>query len=208
MALAWENLDDLDDEDLWWAALAAEPPLGSPPGILEQVAAQRAAWHAQAACRDHPELDWFAAADQDATEAVCATCPAAGPCGDAGRREGYGVWGGQAHRMGGTGRGLQPVADHPAPEPERVVSGRRLHPFPCVDCGEVGTYCLRRCPRCYGAHWRRRQDVPERPKGRRIGVCVECGQERQMQGRDGQCRWCYTRAVYYRQKAQRAQATS
>jgi hypothetical protein len=179
VALPWDELDGLDDEDLWWASLAAEPPSGSMSGLLELAADFRPAWHAQAACRDRSDLDWFAAADQTATEAVCATCPAVGPCGDAGRREAFGVWGGQAHRM--TVR-------------------------PCVDCGEAGVYSLGRCQRCYKAHWRRAQGIPEKPKGRRVGVCVECGQERQMQGRDGQCRWCYTRAVYYRQKAERAQA--
>ena len=56
------------------------------------------AWMADAACRHHPELDWF---DLDcylhAVLAVCATCPVGDHCLDYAIRHELrdGVWGGE-----------------------------------------------------------------------------------------------------------------
>src|SRR5688572_25786307 len=94
VALAWDDLDGLDDEDLWWAALAAEPPL-APPGILEQVDAARPPWQARAACRG-AGVDFFDPAQADAALALCSVCPVAVQCAAYAEREGYGVWAGRA----------------------------------------------------------------------------------------------------------------
>lgn len=57
------------------------------------------AWHQQAACRGsnpdafYPEQgQWTVAA---AAKAICATCPVARPCAEAGAHEVYGIWGGE-----------------------------------------------------------------------------------------------------------------
>lgn len=60
---------------------------------------ERPAWHAEAACKRHPELNWFPERGEsvDAIKAVCAACPVSGPCGDAGHGE-RGFWGGMSER--------------------------------------------------------------------------------------------------------------
>lgn len=49
-------------------------------GLLELVA--RPAWHADAACREHPEVDWFPASGGSlaAAKAVCSACLVADEC--------------------------------------------------------------------------------------------------------------------------------
>lgn len=94
----WTLDDDLDDQALWWAALAAEPPSGAPTGILERAAAARPRWQARAACaglgpgRFYPEKG----SDGAAAKAVCARCPVVGPCGRlaADNSERFGIWAG------------------------------------------------------------------------------------------------------------------
>jgi hypothetical protein len=51
-------------------------------------------WTARAACRDtaHPD-QWFAS-KSSAARAVCAGCSVRVECGEAGRRERFGIWGG------------------------------------------------------------------------------------------------------------------
>jgi hypothetical protein len=59
---------------------------------------QRPAWMADAACRGKVELFYpdGEATDPAVEEArqICAGCPVAGPCAEAGRHEKYGIWAG------------------------------------------------------------------------------------------------------------------
>ncbi len=73
-------------------------------------------WHDRAACRDHPEIDWFPSMDQpggqtrahranvNAAKAICATCPVRTDCLTEGLALYYsaGIWGGhtEAERKG------------------------------------------------------------------------------------------------------------
>jgi len=151
VALAWEQLDDEDDESFaLWAAMVAElPHEGSP--FLGLVDAARPWWHAKAACRDHPELDWFAAADQEATTAVCADCPASAECAEAGLSEPYGLWGGQAHRMVGTGTTAVRSA------PRAPSQAPRL----CSNCGSAPARARGLCSKCYQYRRWSGRDRPE-----------------------------------------------
>ena len=61
----------------------------------------RPPWHADAACREHPELTWFPDRGQptEPAKAVCAGCLVAPECraaGIAGRE--HGIWGGLSER--------------------------------------------------------------------------------------------------------------
>lgn len=58
------------------------------------------AWHALAACLDHPDVDWFPHRGESTSEAkaICLTCPARRPCRDAGLYEKHGIWGGLSER--------------------------------------------------------------------------------------------------------------
>ena len=53
-------------------------------------------WAGDAACRDHPEVDFFPvnAKGEKAAIAVCGACPVRAECAKTGLREGFGVWGG------------------------------------------------------------------------------------------------------------------
>jgi len=142
VAIRWDDLefdDDPSPEDLWFAALAAERPHVA-SSFLSLVDAARPAWHGEAACRGRSDLSWFAAADQAATTAICAGCPAAAPCAQAGRREPYGVWAGRAGQMAGT-------------QPQTVRAPRQA-PRPCGNCWSAPARASERCPNCY-AYWRR-----------------------------------------------------
>ena len=57
----------------------------------------RPEWHTQAACRGMGPADWFPdryAQPTRETLALCAACPVVEQCGEAGRSEPAGVWGG------------------------------------------------------------------------------------------------------------------
>jgi hypothetical protein len=63
-------------------------------------------WKKQAACRDFPVdriNDVFFVGETASTEAkdLCATCPVIRDCGEAGRREQWGVWGGRGPKERG-----------------------------------------------------------------------------------------------------------
>jgi WhiB family redox-sensing transcriptional regulator len=61
----------------------------------------RPAWHRHAACRGcDPEM-WFPERGESLgpARAICATCPVAAQCAEAGAFEKYGVWGGLSERQ-------------------------------------------------------------------------------------------------------------
>lgn len=100
--MAAEPWDLDDDEDLWWAALLAEPPSGNAAGILERVAAARPAWQARAACAGLGPDRFYPPPGSDGTaaRAVCAGCPVVGPCRELAlaNSERFGIWAGEATR--------------------------------------------------------------------------------------------------------------
>lgn len=85
---------DLASADLW--------PVLSPPGeLLARLARSKPAWHAAAACREHPELEWVPSpkANTSAHKAVCAACLVRAECLDhALEGNERGVWGGTDER--------------------------------------------------------------------------------------------------------------
>lgn len=97
MAIRWDDLDDQDDGEF---DMFAAWIVGCDPGptLAERLAAWRPAWQAEAACRDLDAAVFFPADGEpaDAAVTVCARCPVRDACGDFGRREPAGVWGGQA----------------------------------------------------------------------------------------------------------------
>lgn len=89
--------------DLWRSILVDLEATGAAlwpdtgPSLLAALARARPAWHADGACLEHPELDWFAgrAADQAEAVAVCAGCLVRDEClAFAMDNREQGVWGG------------------------------------------------------------------------------------------------------------------
>ena len=65
------------------------------PWVYELL--ERPAWHAQAACRGQGPEAWYprkGAVLRPETLRLCAACPVAAECRDAGLTENHGVWGG------------------------------------------------------------------------------------------------------------------
>ena len=67
--------------------------------LLDLIAGGRPAFHADAACREHPELTWFPDKGDDLTaaRAVCSTCLVLGECRSWALAQGgglVGLWGG------------------------------------------------------------------------------------------------------------------
>jgi len=72
---------------------------GAAADLLDLLAGGHPAWHADAACREHPELTWFPERGEDATaaRAVCSTCLVLGECRSWALAQGgglVGLWGG------------------------------------------------------------------------------------------------------------------
>jgi WhiB family redox-sensing transcriptional regulator len=61
-----------------------------------------AEWAAHAACREHPEVDFYPSVHdrpgERAARVVCNACPVRQACLEAGMDERYGVWGGLTER--------------------------------------------------------------------------------------------------------------
>ena len=88
-----------EPDDPFLAALTrARPNDASPPDVAEVLAAyiHRPAWHQEAACRGvGPRLFFPERGDSTAqAKALCATCPVADACAEAGRDEPAGIWAG------------------------------------------------------------------------------------------------------------------
>ena len=89
MALSWHEVETLMQ------------PAGTPEVTLADIFPPRPAWWAEAACREpHPGADWFPSRPSskaaEAARAVCAGCPARGPCLAYARakQELVGIWAG------------------------------------------------------------------------------------------------------------------
>lgn len=89
----WEHVEAVADRDRY-ARLAASGPYDLPISFREWLTACRPAWHARAACRGRGELSWLDKDQTTSAAAVCLSCPVRDPCGEAGRRERWGTWGG------------------------------------------------------------------------------------------------------------------
>jgi len=76
---------------------------GAAADLLDLIAGGKPAWHADAACREHPELSWFPAQGEDssAARAVCSGCLVVGECRSWALAQGgglVGLWGGLSDR--------------------------------------------------------------------------------------------------------------
>jgi len=72
---------------------------GGAAGLLDLLVWGKPAWHADAACREHPELSWFPAPGEDlaAAKAVCESCLVVAECRSWSLAQGpelQGIWGG------------------------------------------------------------------------------------------------------------------
>lgn len=93
MADAWRDIR----EDLAAASADLWPDPAPGPDLLARLDRSMPTWHRDAACREHPELDWFAGrvGAQAAAKAVCAACLVRAECLDHALDAGeVGVWGG------------------------------------------------------------------------------------------------------------------
>jgi len=118
--------------------------------LLELLAGP--AWHADAACREHPDVNFFPERGEHAKPAldVCAGCLVAGECRTwalTQTRDLHGVWGGT------TGRSRQQIAA--AARPEKPAALPAPAPTPtvrhCSGCHVVISHQRRAlCPSCSG----------------------------------------------------------
>jgi len=55
---------------------------GVAAGLLDLIASGTPAWHADAACKEHPDLSWFPERGEDSTaaKAVCESCLVTAEC--------------------------------------------------------------------------------------------------------------------------------
>jgi WhiB family redox-sensing transcriptional regulator len=70
--------------------------------VLRWLGALPPSWHAQGACRDHPNVEWFPTRGQASAPAktVCSTCRVRDTCLAAALEHGerFGIWGGTSER--------------------------------------------------------------------------------------------------------------
>lgn len=80
-------------------------PISADP-LAELLGWLRPAFHADAACREHPELSWFPERGESVVEQrrVCAGCLVSVECRQAGEAEAFGLWGGASGRDRKTAR--------------------------------------------------------------------------------------------------------
>jgi WhiB family transcriptional regulator, redox-sensing transcriptional regulator len=122
------------------------------PALSLLLELRRPAWQARAACRGLGTEDWFPTQGVsgemlDRARSVCATCPVAEPCADAGDRESTGIWGGmtvQQRQRRRRARRAASVAD-PVAAPVAAVAA------PVADRVPAPVAAPRRRPRGSGA---------------------------------------------------------
>ncbi|MDQ1356111.1 MAG: Transcription factor WhiB [Acidimicrobiaceae bacterium] len=99
--------------------------------LLELLEASRPAWHADAACRNHPNVDFFPIGDESSApaKAICASCAVMAACGAwaADQKLLSGVWGGLDDRERSNG-------------PVTTGRARRRPAVRCTRC-EEGAVC-------------------------------------------------------------------
>ena len=80
---------------------------------------RRPAWHADALCREFPDLSWYPeqGGDQRAPTEVCDRCLVRAECADAGLGERFGIWGGTNEKRRKELRRLQPRPERSPREP-------------------------------------------------------------------------------------------
>jgi WhiB family redox-sensing transcriptional regulator len=111
----------------------------------------RPAWMADAACREHPEVDFFPGRGGDfrAARAVCSTCLVREPCLEMAlsypSNECHGIWAGTSSH---DRRVLLRTSGEPRP-----VAMKQRQPIICRECGI---------------------EVEQPARGRRRRVCVDC----------------------------------
>jgi WhiB family transcriptional regulator, redox-sensing transcriptional regulator len=90
--------------DPGWGLAAVRLHHGDPPdGDVLLALLDRPPWQADAACREHPEIDWFPSASQSIAPAkrVCAGCLVRSQCEQWAVPQGaelWGIWGGLSQR--------------------------------------------------------------------------------------------------------------
>jgi hypothetical protein len=147
-AVGWTPIVvDGGDNELWLGDPADAVELDDAAAMLARLLEARPAWHARAACRGDGPATFFPEQGQSAGPArdVCAGCPVAAECAEAGLVEDFGVWGAMTTRE--------------RVQRRRSAPRRPIEPY-CAECGEqftatntTATYCSRRCNM---AAWRRK----------------------------------------------------
>lgn len=99
MALTWQAIDVREDPD---EARYEHDPAERYISLAELL--RRPAWHADAACREHPDVSWFPARGEPVTEAkrICAGCLVRAECEAYALEMGgwtAGIWGGTSERQ-------------------------------------------------------------------------------------------------------------
>lgn len=111
---------------------------------LAPFARRRPSWWAEAACRDHPEVNFFPEQGQSAApaKAVCAGCPARQACLAFANEEhiDFGVWGGK----GVFERKKARAGTRRRPKPSPVGAGRWRERPPAPDIGALAAARWRR----------------------------------------------------------------
>lgn len=99
VALTWQAIDVREDPD---EARYEHDPAERYISLAELL--RKPAWHADAACREHPEVSWFPRRGEqlDAVRAICSDCLVQAECQSYALEQGSwlaGVWGGTSERQ-------------------------------------------------------------------------------------------------------------
>lgn len=79
----------------WVSSLPNRGRVALPPDVLELLGFTRPPWMRDAACREHPEVDFYAPRDAEKARATCARCLVTDECLTFALANGEaGVWGG------------------------------------------------------------------------------------------------------------------
>ena len=91
------------DDHGWGLAAVRLHHCDAPDGDVLLALLERPAWQADAACREHPEVDWFPSASCSVAPAkrICAGCLVRAQCEEWAVPQGaelWGIWGGLSQR--------------------------------------------------------------------------------------------------------------